>query len=151
MKNRFNALQKEYCNLGKDFETVFVVKTGWKYNDIIQQEARLIILNKTKDYEDIYYLEGESSYRDPYGDKIMIIHESLDYYEPPVKEAEWYLELNKELTKLYRGKEWHEIKKEIYEKEIKYNWFDKDEFLNNYNDVKYITDNSKPLMYLRVH
>lgn len=148
MKSRFNAMQREYCNLKEDFEVAFVVKTGWKYNDIIQQEAILIVLNKTGSIDDIYYLEGESSYRDPYGDKIVIIHESMDYYEPPIEEAEWYLELDRDLTKLYRGKQWHEIKKEIYENEEKYNWFDKNEFLGNYDDMNYIAENSRPLIHV---
>lgn len=58
----------------------------------------------------MYYLEDESSYQDPDGD-MMIIHESMYYYEPPVNGAIWYLQLDKDLTDLYRGKEWVEVKK----------------------------------------
>lgn len=148
MKNKFNTLQKEYCNLKNDYEVAFVVRTGWKYKDTIQQKATLIILNNTKDFEDMYYLEGESSYRDPDGDKIMIIHESMYYYEPPIKESEWYLELDKDLTHSYRGKDWFEIKKEIYEKKSKFNWFDKNEFFDNYDNADYIIENSKPLIHV---
>lgn len=148
MKNKFNALQKEYCNLKNEYEVAFVVKTGWKYNGTIHQKTTLIILNNTKDFEDMYYLEGESSYRDPDGDKMMIIHESMSYYEPPIEEAEWYLEIDKDLTSLYRGKEWFEIKREIYEKNSKFNWFDKNEFLDNYDNADYIIENSKPLIHI---
>lgn len=148
MKNKFNALQKEYCNLKNEYEVAFVVKIGWKYNDDAQQEATLIILNNTKDFEDMYYLEGESSYRDPDGDKMVIIHESMYYYESPIKEAEWYLKLDKDLTDLYRGKDWFEIKKEIYEKDSIFNWYDKNEFLDNYDNADYIIENSKPLIHI---
>ena len=148
MKNKFNALQKECCNLKNEYEIAFVVKTGWKYNGAIQQEAKLIILNNTKDFEDMYYLEGESSYRDPDGDKMMIIHESMYYYEPPIEDAEWYLELDKDLTYLYRGKDWHEVKKEIYEKNSAFNWLDKKEFLDNYDNADYIIESSNPLIHI---
>lgn len=72
----------------------------------------------------------------------------MNYYKPPIEEANWYLELDRDLTKLYRGKKWHEIKKEIYENEEKNNWFDKNEFLGNYDDMNYTAENLKPLMHV---
>lgn len=148
MKNKFNTLQKKYCNLENDFKTAFVVKTGWIYEDVKQQEATLIILNNTASFEDVYYLESDSSYRDPGGDMMAVLHESMNYYEPPVEGAQWYLKLDKELTDLYRGKLWFEIKKEIYERENAYNWLDKDEFLSNFNDSHYIIRSSKPVIHV---
>lgn len=147
MKNKFNELQKKYCNLENDYATAFVVRIGWKYNNIPQQEAVLAILNKTNDFEDVYLLECTSSYRDPDGDTLAIVHESLFHYKP-LLDSEWYLELEEELTSLYRGKQWYEVKKAVYEEETQYCWYDKEEFLDNYDDPKYIVENSAPLIHI---
>lgn len=154
MKNKFNALQKKfnellkYCNLETDYETAFVVRIGWKYRNIIQQEAVLAILNKTNDFEDVYLLECTSSYRDPDGDTLVVVNESLFHYKPLLDEAEWYLELEEDLTSIYRGKQWYEVKKAIYEEETRYCWYDKEEFLNNYDDPEYIVENTVPLIHV---
>lgn len=97
------------------YEIVFIVKTGWKFYDVTLQKATLTTLDNTKDFENIYYLEGESSYRDSESNRIIIIYEAISYYESPVKERKLYLELGMDLSHLYQGENWFEIKK-TYEK-----------------------------------
>lgn len=148
MKNKFNRWQKKYCNLENEYEVAFVVKVGWKYHGIKQQEATLLILDGTTSFEDIYYLEHLSTYRDPAGDVIAIIHESMYYFQVSLDDCEWYIKLDENLTHQYRGKLWFNVKKEIYEDDSIYNWFDKEDFLNNFNDPNYIMEESKPLIHV---
>lgn len=72
----------------------------------------------------------------------------MDYFKPPLEEGKWYMELDKKQTELYRGRLWFEVKKEIYETNKDYRWFDKDEFLSSYDDIHYLIRESKPLKHI---
>ena len=144
LMNKLNEYINGYCSLDSDYKVAFVVRIGYKYEGVIQEENTLYILNKTEDAKCMYCLDDDSEYGDPDGSILNILNESFDYYYMDYYDN--YLELDIELTNKYRGYNWHQAKKELYLRND-YPWFDKDTFLANYNDQNYITENTKPLIH----
>ncbi len=80
LMNKLNEYINSYCNLDSDYKVAFVVRIGYKYEGVVQEENTLYILNKTKSAKSMYCLDDDSEYGDPDGSILNILNESFEYY-----------------------------------------------------------------------
>ena len=145
LMNKLNEYIDKYCNLDADYKVAFVIRIGYKYEGVIQEENTLYVLNKTDYNKNLYCLDDDSKYGDPNGSILNILNESIVYYI--IEGFDTYLKIDIDLTNSYRGYYWYQVKKELYLRN-NYPWFDKETFLANYDNHEYLVENTKPSIHV---